>query len=251
MRTSGAPATMPASHAWAGTVRNSAGGAAEELRSRRDSGSVPQRVRADYSRILSLGIVLSVAVHFAVFSLFHGFGIPGLAVESVTLASVELPPEVEIPPPPETVARPARPVVSTVEVSEEITIAPTTFEAHPAEGLGPPPPQVMASDPAERPQFIPYDTPPRLKNGREIERLLVSEYPPILRKAGLGGTVVMWLYLNISGTVERTLVKETSGNRLLDAAAERVATRMDFEPARNRDKPTAVWVSQAVTFHVK
>jgi TonB family protein len=200
--------------------------------------------------VLAVGVILSVVVHFAFFSLYRGFWVPEFSLEASTLASVELPPEVEIPPPPEAVARPATPVVATVDVNEEITIAPTTFEANPTESLAPPPARVAASDPSERPHFIPFDTPPRLRNGAEIERLLITQYPLTLRNAGVGGNVVLWMYLDVFGRVQRTVVKESSGYELLDAAAERVGARMLFDPAKNRDKPTPVWVSQAITFAV-
>lgn len=213
--------------------------------------AAPDRFRQRSGDVLAIALILSVIVHFAFFRLFRGFGIPELDAAGAAIGAVELPPELEIPSPPEAIARPATPTVATVEVSEDLTIAPTTFEANPAASLGPPPPAAGATDPSERPRFIPYDTPPRLQNGDEIRRLLAREYPKALREAGIGGTVLVWLYVDLSGTVARTLVKETSGSTLLDAAAERIAGRMRFVPARNRDKPTAVWVSQPISFELR
>lgn len=219
-------------------------------RPRRVPTTAAERFRRRSGRLLALALILSVALHFAFFRLFRGFGIPELDGVPGAIAFIELPPEIEIPRPPEAIARPATPTVAKVEVSDELTIAPTTFEANPVESLGPPP-AAARPDPSERPRFIPYDTPPRLQNGEEIRRLLVSEYPRALKEAGIGGTVVVWLYVDVSGTVARTLVKESSGSALLDAAAGRVAGRMRFSPAKNRDQATAVWVSQAITFEVR
>lgn len=217
----------------------------------RAAGSASARFRAHVNETLAIALMLSVVVHFAFFRFFQGFGVPELEAAGTAVTAVELPPEIEIPPPPEAVARPATPTVADVELSEDITIAPTTFEANPVESLGPPPLEEAATDPSQRPQFIAYDTPPRLLNGAQIERLLLTEYPAPLRDAGIGGRVVMWLYVDLSGNVARTVVKESSGHALLDAAAERIASRMRFAPAKNRDKVTAVWVSQPIGFSVK
>ena len=52
------------------------------------------------------------------------------------------------------------------------------------------------------------------------------------------------------GTVGNFEVKTSSGNQLLDEASGKVVQAMRFTPAKNRDKVTAVWVSQWVTFQV-
>ncbi|MFQ5679488.1 MAG: energy transducer TonB [Gemmatimonadota bacterium] len=206
--------------------------------------------RNRYGTVLSAGILLSVAVHFLLFQYFPGFTAPAMQGGAPQLTSLELPPEVEIPPPPEQIARPATPTVAEVDVSEEITIAPTTFEANPVQTLAPPPTATEA-DPSARPRFIPYDTPPRLLNGAKIEKLLRGYYPSALRQAGVGGTVNLWLFVDETGAVKRTVVKESSGYVALDEAAGRVAIRMRFSAAKNRDKVTAVWVSQPIHFAVK
>ena len=36
---------------------------------------------------------------------------------------IELPPEIEIPPPPEAISRPATPVMATADIDDDITIA--------------------------------------------------------------------------------------------------------------------------------
>ena len=113
------------------------------------------------------------------------------------------------------------------------------------------PPAVQAESPSERPHFIPYETPPALLNGAEVEKLLEKVYPKPLKEGGVGGSVILWIYVNAAGEVENTVVKRGSGFTALDEAAAQVARAMEFAPAQNRDKPTAVWVSQTITFHVK
>ena len=61
---------------------------------------------------------------------------------------------------------------------------------------------------------------------------------------------VLWLYIDEDGQVLRTVVAESSGFEQLDEAAQKVASKMEWKPAMNRDKKTAVWLSQAIDFSV-
>ncbi len=194
-----------------------------------------------------IGILAAVVLHFGLFVLVRPFEAADLGMVADELEAITLPPEVKIPPPPEQIARPATPKVASVDVSEDVTIAPTTFDTNPVENLPPPPTGGSASD---RPSFIPYDTPPTLRNRSQIMQLLQRYYPRNLKDAGIGGRVELWLYVNEQGRVEKSEVKTSAGNPLLDEAAQRVAAEMQFTPAKNRDKVTAVWVSQWVTFEV-
>lgn len=194
-----------------------------------------------------IGLLAAVMLHFGLFVLVRPFEAADLGSTADELEAVTLPPEVRIPPPPEQIARPATPRVATVEVAEDVTIAPTTFETNPVENLPPPP---SGGSPADRPSFIPYDTAPVMQNRGEVQALLQRYYPRNLKDAGIGGRVELWLYVDEQGGVEKSEVKTSSGNGLLDDAAQRVASQMRFSPAKNRDKVTAVWVSQWVTFEV-
>lgn len=204
--------------------------------------------KQDFGNWLAIGVIAAVVAHFGLFILLPQFQAADLGVTSEELEAVELPPEVKIPPPPEQIARPATPKVATVELEEDVTIAPTTFEQNPVENLPPPP---ETGSPSDRPSFIPYDTPPRLKNAAEVQRLLQRYYPRNLKDAGIGGTVTLWIYVDESGKVQKSVVKESSGHAALDGAAQQVADAMVFQPAMNRDKRTDVWVSQNITFEVK
>ncbi|MFQ5679676.1 MAG: energy transducer TonB [Gemmatimonadota bacterium] len=194
------------------------------------------------------GVIAAVLLHFGLFVLVKPFQAADLGIVNDEIDVVELPPEVEIPPPPQQISRPATPKVASVELDEDITIAPTTFESNPVDNLPPPP---ETGSPSDRPSFIPYDTPPKLKNPSEIQRLLQRLYPASLKSAGVGGTVVLWVYVDKRGRVDKSVVKESSGHTALDEAAHRVADAMQFVPAMNRDKVTDVWVQQPITFSVK
>ena len=101
------------------------------------------------------------------------------------------------------------------------------------------------------PAFTPYTVAPRLENRQEIARALEREYPPILRDARIGGTVVLWVHIDEQGQVTDTRVHTSSGHDHLDRAAMAVAREMRFTPALNRDLSVPVWVSLPVTFTVR
>jgi protein TonB len=100
------------------------------------------------------------------------------------------------------------------------------------------------------PGFTPMTVRPTLTNSEEVQRVLMREYPAVLRDAGIGGAPVLWLYIGTNGRVERTQVQETSGFEALDAAAANVAEVMRFTPAQNRDQTVAVWVQIPIRFQV-
>jgi len=100
----------------------------------------------------------------------------------------------------------------------------------------------------ERPTFIPYDVAPELQNPDEVQQRLRDVYPPSLENAGIGGSVVLWMRVDEQGRVRATRVRESSGYRALDRAAEDVVEAMEFSPALNRDQPRAVWVQQRIYF---
>jgi protein TonB len=119
------------------------------------------------------------------------------------------------------------------------------------EALPPPPDEVTTTDLSETPTFTPYTVKPSIKNRNELTRALEREYPPLLRDAGIGGTVNVWFYIDEEGNVVRTLINQTSGHKALDDAALRVANVIEFTPALNRDKQVSVWISLGIKFEIR
>ena len=213
----------------------------------RTTGTANDAFKRSYANNVAIGVTLAVLVHFAVFALFPRMQPNDLGAAVRELAAIELPPEVTIPPPPDQIARPATPRVAAAEIDENVTIAPTTFETNPVQNLPPPP---NRTDPSVRPSFIPYTQAPELKNREEVLSFLKNTYPSMLRQAGIGGKVLLWLFIDEGGEVQRTVLAESSGHEALDEAAKKVAERMLFRPAMNRDKKTAVWLAQSIDFEV-
>jgi len=100
------------------------------------------------------------------------------------------------------------------------------------------------------PTFTPYTVAPWLKNTQVVSRALQREYPTTLRSAGIGASVLIWLFIDATGKVQQTVLKTSSGFESVDAAAMRVAMLMEFTPALNRDRHVPVWVAVPVDFKV-
>jgi protein TonB len=207
--------------------------------------SANERFKRENGARAALTVIVSVVLHFVVFEFFPQLEAADLSVTTEEIAAVELPPEVRIPPPPEQIARPATPRVAAAAVDEDITIAATTFEENPVDNLPPPP---AGADPSEVPSYIARDIEPRLRNSDEILAELRKQYPPDLRDSGIGGRVVLWVFVEEDGSPGAFRVQESSGHAKLDQAAERIATNMRFSPAMLRDRPVAVWIAMPITF---
>jgi protein TonB len=195
------------------------------------------------------GVIVATVFHFGLFKFFPELTASDVSFGVNEFEAIELPPEVDIPPPPEQISRPAVPVVAATELEEDITIAPTTFEENPVENLPPPPSD--ASRLGDQPVFTPYTVKPELKNRREALRIVERNYPKLLKDAGIGGTVLVWVFIDSNGAVKNAQVQKGSGNSSLDDAALKSANVFSFTPALNRDKRVPVWIAIPITFAVK
>jgi len=194
-------------------------------------------------------VMVATVLHFGLFKFFPELTASDVSYGVKEFEAVELPPEVDIPPPPEQISRPAVPVVAATELEEEVTIAPTTFEENPVENLPPPPSD--ASRIGDQPVFTPYTVRPEIKNRREAIRIVERYYPKLLKDAGIGGKVNVWVFIDTNGVVKNAQVQQGSGNSALDDAALKAAREFEFTPALNRDKRVPVWVAIPITFSVK
>ena len=194
-----------------------------------------------------IALTLATLAHSAVFVLAPGIVPDAIAMEGTVVEVVAFP-EVDIPEPPD-IVRPAEPVFGEVDVDPAVTIPSTNPEAYDPGELAPPP--ASGRDLSEGPRWTPMTLQPRLLNVDAIRRILEREYPPALRDAGIGGTVHVWFFLDEAGRIVDTRIDRSSGYSDLDAAALRVADRMEFSPAEDRDRRVAVWVSVPITFEVR
>ena len=209
-----------------------------------------ERLKRSFSSWFWGSMIAATVIHFAAFAFWPELTAADFSFDSTELEAIELPPEIEIPPPPQQIARPATPVMASADIDEDITIAPTTFEDNPVEDL-PPPPEEAVVDISAAPTFTPFTVAPDILNRVEVIRAMEREYPPLLRDAGIGGTVQVFFFIDEEGVVQQFQVNVTSGHQALDDAALAVAGVYRFSPALNRDKRVPVWVSFGITFQVR
>jgi TonB family protein len=107
-----------------------------------------------------------------------------------------------------------------------------------------------AAPAGEGPVFTPMTVRPQLRNVREVQQALMSHYPPLLRDAGIGGTAMVWIFIDETGKVRDARLNTSSGYDALDQAALRVTELMQFTAARNREEPVPVWIALPVTFAI-
>ena len=196
-------------------------------------------------------MITAAVMHFMLFQFFPTMGAADFSFTAEELEMIELPPEIEIPPPPEAISRPATPVMATAQIDEDITIATTTFADNPIEDLPPPPTDDGVTDLAANPVFTPMTVVPELTNRNQVMQALMREYPSILRDAGVGGQVIVWFFISEEGEVLQSRIQTSSGHKQLDDAALKVANVYRFSPALNRDQVVQVWISLPITFQVE
>jgi TonB family protein len=140
----------------------------------------------------------------------------------------------------------------------DVTLDPVRAEARlggtppaPLRGTFPAPlpePRSETTATPSQPSFTPFTQPPEVLNREVVTRALEREYPPALRDAGIGGTVLVFFFINEAGAVQAVQVHQSSGSEALDEAAIRVARVFEFAPARNRDRAVPVWIQIPIVF---
>lgn len=206
------------------------------------------RASRGFRRPLAWGLVISAVLHVIFYPLLALISIPGLpgrAMQDWPLSTLELPPLVEIPDPPETVRRPELPVPRSLSLDEDLRIEAAVTGSATDVGLGPPPAvQAEAADI----DLVRYDVPPMLGNRSQFARLVWNFYPLELQRAGVEGAVELAMFIDVHGRVGDVRVEESSGFPKMDDAARHLAYRMQFLPALMRDQLVGVWVHQRVCF---
>lgn len=203
-----------------------------------------ERLKRSFGSRLWGSMIVATALHFMVFAFFPDLQAEDYSTIATEIEAIELPPELEFPPPPEAIARPALPVISDAVFDEDVTIADMVFDL-PAMDDVPPAPPVLEDTSTP---FTPFTLAPSLRNSAEVERALQREYPAVLRDAGIGGQVGLLVYIDEEGVVQEARVEESSGHPQLDAAALRAVESFQFRPAMNLDRTVPVWIALPVTF---
>jgi protein TonB len=95
------------------------------------------------------------------------------------------------------------------------------------------------------------DEQPGLNNRTEVQRFIERNYPPLLRDAGIAGTVTLRMRINEDGRVDgESITVENATHDGFADTAKRAVERMRFRPAKVNGKAVKVWVTLPVTFQL-
>ncbi len=73
-------------------------------------------------------------------------------------------------------------------------------------------------------------------------------YPPLARRAGEQGRVLLRVHVTASGVADNVEVRQSSGSPRLDEAARETVRRWRFAPAQQGERAVAAWVIVPITF---
>jgi len=89
---------------------------------------------------------------------------------------------------------------------------------------------------------ISWDTPPRLVHSTR------PAYPEIARRAGVEGTVTLYVVIGTDGKVEEVEAAYSTPNKIFSEAAEQAIKQWRYEPAKVDGKPVRARCSQTLRF---
>ncbi len=231
----------------------------------------------DVQRLSPLVLGLVLAAHMGIFA-----GLMTLRADPVPIPATALivdvirstaaektkpaiaPPKPEtVPPKPKSVPRPPRPrpaVQTPVLAAESPRSVAATEVAREVQPVVPPPPVATTAVPAAA---VPAAAAP----AKQAAPVAVAQtaprfdadylsnptpaYPPLSRRAGEEGQVMLRVFVEPSGTPGMVEVRTGSGFALLDRAAVKAVSHWKFIPARQGADPVGAWVLVPINFKLK
>jgi protein TonB len=176
-----------------------------------------------YGKYVRNALLCAIVIHFLIFFFSPPFTFKPYKLKEERFEVVELPQNIEIPPPPKEVALPQVPVEAAEgEEESDEEIAPTTFDSF--EDM--PPPPAPTSGQAE--MFLAFDEPPMLQYFEQ------PVYPPLARDAGIEGTVAVKVLVGEDGKVIDAVVLSSDVTPDMERAAIEAAMKCRFRPAKQR-----------------
>ena len=203
------------------------------------------RFKQQFGRWMWAGVMVAAVFHFALFQYFPKLTAKDISTD-IRWTEPVLPPEIDIPAPPQSIKRPQIPVVARVDPGKEV-IVPRIEPRHD------PIPLPALEDPSVRSGggFAVYTLAPRIKDRPRAMQIVERHYPRLLKDAGIGGRVLVEAHIDTAGRVVEVNVLAGSGVAALDAAALAAVRLFEYTPALNRDMKVAVWIMQSIEFTLK
>lgn len=125
-------------------------------------------------------------------------------------------------------------------LAPQVAPEPAAPVAAPAPAVAPAPP-APAAPPAPPAVVLPSTQADYLNNPR-------PPYPPLSRRLGEQGKVVLRVFIETDGTASRAEVRSSSGFERLDQAALQTVLRWRYVPGKRGGTPEAMWVTVPIQF---
>jgi len=106
------------------------------------------------------------------------------------------------------------------------------------------------SEPKNKIQYIPYDTPPEPIGGYSAIQANVV-YPKLAISAGIEGTVIVHAFVDETGTVDDAIILKGFLDTGLDGAAIEAIEKTAFKPAFQKGLPVGVWIAVPINFKLE
>jgi protein TonB len=179
-----------------------------------------------YSKYIRNAIWGAFFLHFVMFIASPEWTIKPYSLKEEQFEVVDVPDNIEIPPPPAEIQPPKVPVeAADDDDAEDEEIAPTTFDSF--DDMPPPPPPTGGGGNV----FLAFDEPPSLID------FVAPKYPSLAREAGIEGTVAIRVVVSEEGKVIQASILSSDVTPAMEKAALEAAKKCKFRPAKQRTVP--------------
>jgi protein TonB len=226
-------------------------------------------------RVIPLGLIILLHAAFlyaALYGMQHPASSPVMTREVVatfiTPQRAPVPEPQVMPPAPQPVPKPVARVASrttpvvkkaaTPKATPSPAPAPAPIEQPvaaqaPAVAAAPPMPEPPAAAPVApaAPPAPAAPTPPKTVSGVEYVRPPQPDYPPISKRMGEEGKVMLRVLVSERGHPEKVDIQKSSGFTRLDEAARQAAMQALFKPHLDDGKPAAVYALIPINFSIQ
>lgn len=202
-------------------------------------------LRRSYNKVLGICTAITFVVHTTIAVIYPTFeaSASDRKKKDVIIETIDIPEtrQIQRPPPP---PRPAVPIeTDSDDVPDDVTIESSDLDFDDAMvNLPPPPPPGSGEEVEEILEFYMVEDKP------EPIHQVAPIYPEIARKAGLSGRVFLKFLVDKDGRVSN--VEVLGGQEIFRQAAIDAIMQFRFKPARQNDKPVAVWMTQPIAFRL-
>ena len=198
-------------------------------------------LKSEYARILEWAFIVALVILLTVFFAWQefrtGFMLPKVDT-NWKVEVLDIPRTVQLKQPP----RPAIPSVPVPEedmdLVEDVTLSFNNIDFKELTESTPPPTEEIEEVP-----FIKVAVKPK------ILKKVAPIYPPLARKAGVEGLVVVKVLIDTKGNVEKVEILKSIP--MLNNAAIAAVKQFKFSPGRQRDRYVKVWMSIPFKFKLK